>query len=529
MKILVNPVFDWTTCRLESAERVYDHDGPVTQMKGGGSPPPTPDPNVVSAAQTASNKDTAQYNAALGSGGVTTPLGSSKYTSRVDPTTGATIYDQNISLTPETQAQLDQELAQNAQLNGIAGGMLNRIGDTYGTPLDTSGMPALRSSPTAGAYQTDLNTSGLPGLMSSLGPNYSTSLDTGGAPGLVGSIDTNGLPKLYGADDLTGARKSVEDAVYGNYSSRLDPMWQQREDQLRTRLANQGIVEGSDAWKNAWQQADFARNDAYDQARRSATVAGGDEFTRLINASQGNRAQAFGERVTGGNFTNDARAQAVQEALARGGFQNDASVNAFNANNNARAQGFGEQQAAGAFRNSSVASGNADARAGASQDNAARSQALAEAMALRNMPLNEFSALRNEGPVNVPQFAGYNAPQVAGTDTAGNIWNAYQGNLNVWNAKQGAQNDILGGLMGLGGQLGGAALIAMSDVRAKHDIVHLRDLEPGVGWYEFSYLGDDVRHEGVMAQEYERVDPAAVIEIGGVKHVDYARVARRYA
>jgi hypothetical protein len=150
MKILVNPTFDWSTCRLESVERVYEHDGAVTLMKGGRAPA-TPDPKAVSDAQTQSNLQTAQANAALGAGNTTTPLGSSTFTGRKDPLTGLTIYDQNISLTPDAQAQLDQEMAQNRQLNDVAGGMLGSIGNTYANPLDTSGLPGLMGSVQQGA------------------------------------------------------------------------------------------------------------------------------------------------------------------------------------------------------------------------------------------------------------------------------------------------------------------------------------------------------------------------------------------
>lgn len=245
-------------------------------MKGGGKAPPPPDPTAVSQAQTQANQQTAQYNAALGSGSIFTPLGSSQFTGRVDPTTGATVYDQRVNLTPDAQAQLDSEMAQNRQLNTVAGGMLDRIGSTYGTPMDTST-----------------------------------------------------LPKMLGADDLLGTRQSVEDAIYGRYASRLNPEFGQREDQLRTRLANQGIVEGSQAFENSWDRFGRERTDAYDTARRSAVVGGGDELVKMAGLSGNQRAQA-----------------------------------------------------------------------------------LAEALTMRNQPLNEFSALRNESPVQIPQFQGFNAPQM---------------------------------------------------------------------------------------------------------------------
>ena len=45
--------------------------------------------------------------------------------------------------------------------------------------------------------------------------------------------------------------------------------------------------------------------------------------------------------------------------------------------------------------------------------------------------------------------------------------------------------------------------------------------------YEYEYRkgeGDGRRHVGPMAQDVERIDPGAVREIGGVKHIDAGRV-----
>lgn len=537
MKILVNPVFSWETCSLESCERVYEHDGPVVELKKGKSKaPPPPDPAAVSAAQTQSNKDTAQYNAALGSGNVTTPLGSSTFTPRVDPRTGATVYDQTVSLTPDAQAQLTQELAQNRQLNTVAGGMLDRIGSQYANPMDTSGLPALNGAPTMGQYRTGYSTTGLPALRDA--PNaqgYQRSVDVNG-PNLVGNIDTAGLPELYGAADLEGARKQAQDALYSRQAAYLDPQWQQREDQFRTLMRNKGIVEGSEAWRNELDDLNRSRSFAYDRARESAIAGGGDEMARLVGISQGNRAQLYGERATGANFTNNARSQALAEALSRGQFANAATEGTnrdalafMQAGNQARAQGVGEAADAAGFYNAATSAGNADALRAAQFGNQARTQGMEELFALRNQPLNEFNSLRQSSPVDVPSFSGFNAPTMQGTDVAGNIWNNYQGQMNIWNAQQQARNGMLGGLMSLGGSLGSAAILA-SDERVKENVEHEGALPDGTNVYSYNYIGESpaARQTGVMAQEVERTNPAAVITgPDGIKRVDYARVLGR--
>ena len=69
----------------------------------------------------------------------------------------------------------------------------------------------------------------------------------------------------------------------------------------------------------------------------------------------------------------------------------------------------------------------------------------------------------------------------------------------------------------------GAAAITASDIRVKENIV------PDGKWkghtaYQFNYIGDNVRNRGVMAQEVEQTHPQAVVEIAGIKHVDYSKL-----
>ena len=66
----------------------------------------------------------------------------------------------------------------------------------------------------------------------------------------------------------------------------------------------------------------------------------------------------------------------------------------------------------------------------------------------------------------------------------------------------------------------GSAAITKSDVRVKENIT------PDGTWkghnvYHFNYIGDGLRRRGVMAQEIEQTRPDAVMEIDGIKHVNY--------
>ena len=67
-----------------------------------------------------------------------------------------------------------------------------------------------------------------------------------------------------------------------------------------------------------------------------------------------------------------------------------------------------------------------------------------------------------------------------------------------------------GGGFGGGGGRGGGGGGRRSDIALKHDVVLLGNLDNGLGYYRFSYLGSSKSYVGVMAQEVEHVMPAAV-------------------
>lgn len=357
--------------------------------KKGPKAPAVPDPNVVSSAQTKSNTDTAGYQNAIDHGNVSTPFGDQTFTGRIDPKTGATVYDQNISVSPDVQKLIDQQSQNDLALGNTSQKMLGTIDQTYGTPLDTST-----------------------------------------------------LPKLLGADDLEGQRQKVSDALYQRQTAYLDPQFEASQKAQDAKLANQGITLGSEAYKNAQDDAARAKEFAYGQARDSSIAGGLNETTQLANLSSSQRAQM-----------------------------------------------------------------------------------LAEALTKRNQPINEYSALQSNSQVNVPQFQNPNNAQVQPTDTAGNIWNNFNGLMGIYNSKTGSSNSLLSGLMGLGGNLAGA-YFGTSDARVKSRVKRIGLLPQGVGVYEYEFRGDPKREKqtGVMAQEIEQNDPGAVIEVDGVKRVNYTRV-----
>lgn len=130
---------------------------------------------------------------------------------------------------------------------------------------------------------------------------------------------------------------------------------------------------------------------------------------------------------------------------------------------------------------------------------------------------------------NIAQLGQASGAQQAANiqGAAANIGNLLGQGANAYAASQIAQANAkaqaMSGLMQLGGTLGAAALMApvASDRRVKEDIKQVGQMENGLPVYTFRYIGDNTVHMGVMAQDVEAVNPDAVVEINGIKHVNY--------
>ena len=92
-------------------------------------------------------------------------------------------------------------------------------------------------------------------------------------------FDKSALTPIGSGED---ARNRAESALFGRATARLDPMWNKREDQMRTQLLNQGLDPSSEAYKNAMNDLSMQRNDAYSSAMNDAIINGGNEASRLF-------------------------------------------------------------------------------------------------------------------------------------------------------------------------------------------------------------------------------------------------------
>lgn len=115
-----------------------------------------------------------------------------------------------------------------------------------------------------------------------LDQNNALSLGLGSAQqSMLGQVNNAYSQPFTGGSDA--ARQQTIDSQYKAMTSRLDPQWQQRQAQMQTQLANQGISAGSEAYTNAMRDLNYAQNDAYQQAQNQALQLGNNEFQNSFN------------------------------------------------------------------------------------------------------------------------------------------------------------------------------------------------------------------------------------------------------
>ena len=130
--------------------------------------------------------------------------------------------------------------------------------------------------------------------------------DTSGLPGMGSALDPNGLPSMPGA--YGDVRQKVIDAMMG----RANEGFAQREDQTNSDLIARGIRPGTEAYAREMTRIDQAKNDA----RQQAEIAGGDAATQAIQSDLARRGLAAGEQGQQFGQQTTNRGMGMQELLA---------------------------------------------------------------------------------------------------------------------------------------------------------------------------------------------------------------------
>jgi len=247
--------------------------GDTRLFKSSPKTPKAPDPKETAAAQTASNKETAYWNAVLNNVNQITPYGNLTYTQ----TGGGKTY--NMDAYNAALKSYNDAISAGAQTGAAPKSTSQFVNGEFrydNAPQKTGSYAG--NMPTLDQFQTG---DAPPSFTSEikLSPEQQQILDSqnrqdialgGLAEGQIGRISNSvSTPYSYGGlgnevsqDDIAAQQARAEEA----YLARLNPQFQRDEESLRTRLINQGIGQGSQAYQREMDTFNQTRNDARQQA-----------------------------------------------------------------------------------------------------------------------------------------------------------------------------------------------------------------------------------------------------------------------
>lgn len=520
--------------------------------------PNAPDPTVQAQAQGAANREAAISAGLINNvdevgpyGNVTyTEGGGRSYINDAGETVNVPTSVRTTTLSDAQQQMLDRSNQAGINLGDLAVSQSGKLNDLLGAPMDTSTLPerpgaapelqrvsqvggTQRYVSDAGDIQRDVN---LQNDRPELG--Y-----TGGGPQRVSGAEIGDAGQIQ-----RGVADPSLNAVEAAYMGRANVDIDRQQDQMETKLMNQGITPGSDAWNTRMDEINRRRTDTRD----SAILAGGAEQSRqtaqdiargqFANVAQG---QQYSQNQSGGLFDlarmaaeNTAQGQEFDQygqargfereginlnnmnELARAGFANAAQAQKYGQNlSSMGAQNAAQNQVYGQGMQTDLANNQMSMEEFAAQTGL-RDSALAEAYAARSQPINEITALMSGSQVTNPQFQGPYSQGVAAAQPAQYAMDAYMQKSANNNARNAGLFSLGNTAISTGGQA--ASMFAMSDRRTKTNIVKMGKTRGGMQLYNFNYKHGGPTITGVMAQD---MPDDAVVDINGVLHVDYMKVA----
>ncbi len=217
----------------------------------GGSAPQAPDPYTVANATTQTNEQTAAYNKALNLNNYSNPFGSQQSVQTGTDSTGAPIYQTNIS---------------------AGSGLQSLINNAEGAAGNSN-------------QQTQSSIYGLGGVNQQL----------------------QGLGSQINPAAAQQANQQGQQAAYSAQTQYLDPQFSQGQSSLESQLANQGLTPGSQAYTNAMTNFNNSKQQAYSNAANQSVLTGSQIGSQMLN----NNLAAVGEQ---GNLLNQQGTNYGQQA-----------------------------------------------------------------------------------------------------------------------------------------------------------------------------------------------------------------------
>jgi hypothetical protein len=185
----------------------------------------------------------------------------------------------------------------------------NRV-NTY-TPYGSQTYAQIDPSDPDSAWRSDITLS--PEGRQLLDFQNTASINLGNETGRALDRVNSGLSQPF---DL-GSPDAAVNKAYGNITSRLNPQWDTSMKALENKLANQGIVQGSEAYTNAMRDFNFAKNDAYTQANTQA-MNFAPQTLQMALTGRNQPLNELNALRTGSQVTNPTFSQAPQQGQTAG-------------------------------------------------------------------------------------------------------------------------------------------------------------------------------------------------------------------
>lgn len=290
-------------------------------------------------------------------------------------------WSSSVQLSDTGQQLLDAYNKTSLGMANLQGTAMDRVNSTLSQPFDMSGLQDMTTDNSGAVNNYNDYVNSLSGGINDYN-SYVKSLE--------GGVDANtGMDAWDKATDLVRQRQNPE----------LD----RQQAALDTKLANQGLTQGSEGWGIQQGQFGQQRNDADIVAQQAGLAA---------------QQQFYGQAVQ-----NQGLKQNVAGLLGQG-----IGYGQTNAGLLGQGVGYG-------FQNATL-------------NNQSRQQQLTERSALRSMPLNELNAIRSGSQVTNPTFSTPGQQgQTSGADLLGatnSQYNAALGSTNAQNAQTAQSNQAIG-------------------------------------------------------------------------------------
>ena len=136
--------------------------------------------------------------------------------------------------------------------------------------------------------------------------NYDNTLNNMTATALDMSQNLGALPAYqFGVEPSDFARQQAQNATYQSYVDQLTPQYRQQTEDMQTRLINQGIPVGSEAYQRAMTDLQNAQNAALNQAAYQSVLNGQNAYS-----------QSLADSINAAQFNNTARQSYIDQILS---------------------------------------------------------------------------------------------------------------------------------------------------------------------------------------------------------------------